>query len=137
MRWSILALLALVISVRKAVLVVTVTGDSMSPALRHGDRVLVLRRRFAPRPRRDSIVVATPPPGVTIGTLPNSPTPTNLMVKRVTALPGDLTEHGPVPPNHLYLTGDASNHSTDSRRLGPIPAPSILGTVIRKLPTGR
>ncbi|MEV7602544.1 S26 family signal peptidase [Kitasatospora sp. NPDC089797] len=98
---------------RAVLSVVVVAGPSMSPALRPGQRVLVLRRGLA-RLRAGRIVVVSPPPegfgartdgfGLpTVGAsvpgvgLPRPGAerrrPGRLLVKRLAALPGD-----PLPP---------------------------------------
>jgi nickel-type superoxide dismutase maturation protease len=93
---------------------VEVGGDSMLPALRPGDRLLVLR----PGPVRVGDVVALPDPRV----------PARTMVKRV-------ADRG---PQGITVLGDNPAASTDSRQLGPVPPGAIVGrAVYRYLPDSR
>jgi signal peptidase I len=110
-------------------LVVTVAGVSMEPGLRHGDRVLIRRYRYAPVQVGD-ILVFRDPDG-------------QQAIKRVAAVADDAVPDSVrpvtggtevVPPGMLVLLGDAS-HSGDSRQWGFIPADQALGVMIRKLGT--
>ena len=90
-----------------------VRGDSMTPALRSGDRVLVLRgiHRWAP-PRPGEVVLARVPAA-----------PDLEIVKRVTARRRD-------PDGDRYvLLGDNPTASTDSRHFGPVPGACLTGRV--------
>ncbi|GAB7188188.1 hypothetical protein ATKI12_8019 [Kitasatospora sp. Ki12] len=132
--------------------VVVVSGPSMSPALRPGQRVLVLRRGPA-RLRAGRIVVVSPdglgaaPAGAapvsaaTVGASPVGPArrqPDRLLVKRLAALPGDpvppsvrpVVAGGTVPGGHVVLLGDNPEFSTDSRMWGAVPARSVVGVVL-------
>jgi signal peptidase I len=79
---------------------------------------------------------------VAIFTNPNDRT--QYYVKRIVALPGDrvLVQAGQVvvngapsaadltvPPGQVYLLGDNAAHSVDSRQLGPVPLPDVVGRV--------
>lgn len=88
--------------VRRAV----VRGPSMSPALRDGDIVLVMRRD-PPRPGTVALVRWPSRPG-------------QLSVKRVTGRCG----------TGWWVLGDNARGSTDSRGLGPA---EVLGTVLLRL----
>jgi nickel-type superoxide dismutase maturation protease len=89
-----------------------VTGGSMLPNLRDGDRV-VIRYRAAVRPG-DVVLVRRPDrPEVT-------------MVKRV----------GERRPDGWWVLGDNPYRSTDSREFGPVPAELVLGRVLRVRRTG-
>ena len=93
---------------------VEVAGDSMLPALRPGDRLLVLR----PGRVRVGGVVALADPR----------TPTRTMVKRVAGR----------GPEGVTVLGDNPAASTDSRDLGPVPPAAIVGrAVYRYLPDSR
>jgi nickel-type superoxide dismutase maturation protease len=88
-----------------------VTGPSMAPALRHGDVLLVRRRRPGRLPRAGSVVVVT---------LPDRP----LAVKRLTRLEAD---------GRVWVEGDNPSGSTDSRQLGALPAQAVSGWVVGRL----
>jgi signal peptidase I len=133
-------LTGMVAAIRATILVVTVSGESMAPTLRHDDRVLVLRRKFTRRGLRDAMIVTRPPDGVTPGTSVEFdgtivPAP-EFMVKRVAAVGGETGPDGvAVPFGRLYLLGD-SEHSVDSRHFGPIQEDHVIGVVLRRLGAG-
>jgi hypothetical protein len=81
----------------------------MAPALRHGDQLLVLfgRRRAAP----GSVVVVSLPEGT-------------LAVKRLVRVEGD---------GRVWVEGDNSFGSTDSRTLGLLPAEAVRGRALLRL----
>ncbi|MEW9551985.1 S26 family signal peptidase [Nonomuraea sp. NPDC050783] len=135
------ALVATVL-VRRRVVVVTVSGTSMTPTLHPGEKLLVRRCGIAALKVGD-IVVLEPPrvpvsPEVTV--LAPLPARTRWQVKRVAALPGD-----PIPPpareaagtlravpdGTLIVLGD-NDASNDSRLSGPYPADRILGVALRR-----
>jgi nickel-type superoxide dismutase maturation protease len=86
---------------------VEVRGSSMLPSLSPGDWALAV----APsRYRRGEVVVVEHParPGFE-------------MVKRLVAVPGDLTPDGRVlEPDEFWIEGDQPESSTDSRSFGPV-----------------
>jgi len=93
---------------------ITVTGASMEPTLRAGDRLLVRRTGTV---RTGDIVAARDPrpPGRTV-------------VKRATSL----------GMGQVWLLGDNAGHSTDSRHFGPVPLSSVEGkAVYRYAPPAR
>jgi nickel-type superoxide dismutase maturation protease len=90
---------------------VVVDGDSMRPALAHGDHLLVLRLR----PRIGDVVAL------------HHPRTGQVILKRVAAIDGDA----------VTVLGDDADHSTDSRSFGPVPRTSIIGrAVYRYAPAG-
>src|SRR5687767_10120578 len=88
------ALLAVVWALRARYVVVTVTGDSMLPSLRQGDRVLVRRRGLSNVDVGQVIVLASP-----------GASGSGWIVKRLTALPGQ-----PVPPGSLPASMRSDGH---------------------------
>ncbi|XP_028396131.1 mitochondrial inner membrane protease subunit 1-like [Dendronephthya gigantea] len=69
--------------------------------------------------------------------------PDSTICKRITGLEGDMVETYvsdsseykkiQVPKGHVWLTGDNTNNSVDSRTYGPVPCGLILGRVCYKL----
>ncbi|MEU6711431.1 S26 family signal peptidase [Nonomuraea sp. NPDC046802] len=103
---------------------VIVRGNSMSPTLRDGQRLLARRLRRDPR-RREVIVFR-----VADEQLPHR-------IKRVVAVAGDplpdwlvpaLPDVSHVPAGHVAVAGDNAR-SQDSRQLGLIACRDILGAV--------
>lgn len=107
---------------RRQLMIITVTGRSMSPTYHPGDRVLVRRTR---RLRRGQAAVAR------VSYLPG------LVVKRVTALPGDgvpdsvrgAVAEAIVPAGKVVLIGD-DRLSADSRLHGFWAIEDVLGVVL-------
>jgi signal peptidase I len=133
---------AAVVTARRAFAVVTVTGSSMTPRYRHGDRVLVRR---SGRVRPGAVVVARlpRPPRAGDGVPPDPLTSRGLVIKRVAAVPGDAvpapvrarvaaTRGDLVPAGRLVLLGD-NEHSVDSRTVGYFPVEAVLAVVVRDL----
>lgn len=86
---------------------VVVEGDSMQPALRPGDRLLVMR---VGRPLRRGDVVAVRDPRV----------PERVLVKRV----AEVRAAG------IVVLGDNRAASTDSRVFGAVPRRLVLGRCV-------
>jgi signal peptidase I len=136
-------LLALVINLFLAQ-ATRVFGQSMEPNLHTDQRIVVekLSYRFH-LPRRGDVVVLK---------LPRDPS--ELLIKRVIALPGETVEirdgmvwidgqpldepyltqptagqMAPltVPEGHVFVLGDNRGYSNDSRAFGPVPLENILG----------
>ena len=119
--------------------VTTCVGPSMQPTFNDvGD--VVIMERLTPhlhRYTRGDVVIA------------KSPTNSNQTVcKRIRALEGDIvavpsdlaalmgetTDHKiRIPKGHVWLEGDNSLNSTDSRYYGPIPSALITGRVVLKI----
>ncbi|MEV5703687.1 S26 family signal peptidase [Actinoallomurus sp. NPDC052274] len=122
---------------RKNLVVVAVSGTSMEPTLRDGDRVLV-RRRSLPRVRRGDVVVLEPPLDGPYLPGPAGPDGRIWNVKRAAALPGDRLPPGVpgdgdiVPPGTLAVFGDNPD-SIDSRRRGLFSGDRLLGVMVRRL----
>jgi len=132
------ALVALWLWVRRRLVVVTVEGPSMEPALRDGDRVLV-RRVPLRKVRTGQVMVARRPsrPG-----LPGNAGP--LLIKRVVAVGGDpvpaevraAVGDDRVPHGCLVVLGDNRARSADSRHWGYVTAEHLLGVVRRGMSPG-
>ncbi|MEU6425259.1 S26 family signal peptidase [Microbispora sp. NPDC046973] len=132
---------------RRRLLMVSVSGDSMRPAYRSGDRVLV-RRVPAGRLRREDVVLADVAglvlerAGLTRSQVTVDPG-AGYVVKRVAAVPGDPVpaevpreaDETAVPRGAFVLLGDNAGHSVDSRHFGYVPAAGLVGKVVRVLPT--
>lgn len=128
-----------------------IPSESMEPALRSGDRVLVNNMEyFTKDPERGDIVAYDS--GFRGGLWNKEKV---RFVKRVVGLPGDEVQilngdvyvNGEVlsepytvrhddnlalvkvPFGHYFLMGDNRKHSYDSRHLGPVPAERIQGKV--------
>lgn len=153
-----LTALAAAVTVRRCLIVVTVFGQSLSPALRHGDRVLALRAAGGRRLRRGDVVLIHPRRGRSSGSPEAAAGPdARPFVKRVAGLPGDtlVTEIGElepherarqlpfhdvsgrrtwhVPPGHVFVRGDLPLGGNDSLTWGPVPFEALLGRVVMKL----
>jgi signal peptidase I len=127
---------------RGRLLVITVDGTSMEPALRSGDRLLVRRTK---RIRTGRMVVFTPPGRQE----PGGGKARWFLVKRAVAGPGDRMRvdwEDPdiqqiagtvVPRGSLVVLGDNRATSWDSRHYGFLDRDRIIGTVVRRLPGGQ
>ncbi len=131
----------LALAVRAVARIYSVPSASMSPTLWPGDHIVVTRY-LSDRPGRGDVVVFHHPAG------------SELTVKRVVAIPGDLVEgrdgqlrvsgrvlHEPyasvagtmhipprlVPAGHLFVLGDNRSDSWDSRHWGPLPDSLVVG----------
>jgi signal peptidase I len=136
-RWcAIASALAGLAWLRRSLLVVSVTGSSMLPAFRPGDRVLVRRRRPA-RLRCGAVIVFEEPgdPAASRGG------PRSWIIKRLAAIAGDAVPPAilpavrgipVVPPGMILVLGDGAV-SKDSRHWGFVPASRVLGVVVRGL----
>ncbi|GAA0904422.1 S26 family signal peptidase [Virgisporangium aurantiacum] len=124
---------------RRYLVIVTVDGASMRPALEPGDR-LIARRVPRARLAVGQIVVVEWSP-VRMGDRyggPGAPAPTRWLVKRIAALPGDpvpveLPWTGRVAPGQLVVLGDNRPASGDSRQLGYLPVGQVRGVVVRRM----
>jgi signal peptidase I len=131
-----------------SVQLIRVNGDSMLPALRHGQWVWVDRRAFRNAPPQRFDVVRFEDPS----------RPGRWSVKRVAGLPGEhvvldrgqlavngsavVETHAPPAPDdagydewqlkegEYVVLGDNRPASTDSRRYGPVRREAIMGRVL-------
>lgn len=121
-----------------------VLGQSMEPNLHSAQRVVVekVTYRLLHGPRRGDIVVI------------DLPEQTEMLIKRVVGLPGEIIEvrsgkvhiegqpldepwttnpggsdYGPqtVPPLHVFVMGDNRGASNDSRNFGSVPIDHVVG----------
>lgn len=91
---------------------------------------ILLTERFTPRWRKivkGDIIIAKCPTN-----------PKQYICKRVTGLPGDVVRSGfvtfnTVPRGHVWLEGDNSGNSYDSRAYGPIPQGLIKSRAIMRI----
>jgi len=113
--------------------IVICEGESMEPTLSTGD--IILTDQITPRLgqlNRGDIVVARSPRK-----------PREHICKRVIALSGDsiainrldgtLASMPIVPRGHIWVEGDNSSNSADSRDYGPIPVGLVKGRVMFKI----
>lgn len=88
-----------------------VEGESMTPALAPGERVVVNRAAYwFSQPRVDDLVVLRDPRDAN-----------RLLIKRIESDFG---------PGEWLVRGDNPSASTDSRAFGPVPRDLILGKVL-------
>ncbi|RJL34380.1 S26 family signal peptidase [Bailinhaonella thermotolerans] len=134
---------------RARVVVATVHGMSMEPALSDGDLILVRRVPFS-RVRRDDVVVVeqdVPRAARDEESRPPAPGARAYVVKRVAALPGDTVPAdfpgaGPVRPGEIVPAGRllllADNPATraDSRGHGYYLAGDVTGVMVRRIAAG-
>lgn len=140
--------LAAALAARAFFLIVEVDGASMEPALRHGDRVLVLRRWPGRLLRRGRIALVAPARDPETGREIH-------FIKRIVALAGDRLETSVtalrpamrdrharfydeqglrswrIPPGHVFVQGDSAG--SDSRAWGPVPFSALRGVVVARL----
>ncbi|MFB4264620.1 S26 family signal peptidase [Nonomuraea sp. GTA35] len=124
------ALALLVVRLRAAYVVIRVRGNSMAPALAHGDRLLSRRTHLAALRNGQIAVVLSP-----------RPNGSKFLIKRVAALPGDpvpeevreAVADDVVPAGRFVLIGDNAEASFDSREHGFFHADDLHAVTIRKL----
>lgn len=103
------------------------SGPSMEPILQGGDLVII--NKFGTAFERGDVVVAISPN-----------VPSQMICKRITATEGDRVEDPPssmascfIPRGHVWLQGDNTENSTDSREYGPVPLGLIKGKPFFKM----
>lgn len=133
------AVVLLVWLLRRRYLVVNVSGPSMLPTFRDGDRVLV-RRVPGDRVRTGQVVVLDGP-ALTAELLARVPSakPLGLLVKRVTAVRGEdmpaYVTGAPrqVPEGKLVVLSDNLAAGVDSRSVGLFSTAGVAGIVLRRM----
>lgn len=142
---GVILLVVTVVVLRRRFATVMVDGDSMLPAFRAGDRVLVRRASLASLRTGQVVVVQRPHrDGTWSKRQPGSLGGSEWMIKRVAGLPGDPLPPGCsfklpdvstklVPPGTLVVLGDNARISHDSRQIGPFPGDRLLGVALRRV----
>ena len=97
-----------------------IAGESMTPTLSRGDRVLV--NKMARTPGRGELVIHR-----------NPSRRDEFYVKRLVGLPGDRFDGRTVPEGCCFVLGDNAADSRDSRTYGAIPLGDVMGTVVLRL----
>jgi signal peptidase I len=129
-----------VLVVRRRLTTVSVSGPSMRPHLRPGDRVLA-RRATVGRLRVGQVVVFESP---AVGRASTNRAPRwppgrrEWLIKRVAAVPGDTAPSWVaddvgvrIPDGWFAVLGDNAANSLDSRTFGLVPADCLLGVMVR------
>jgi len=146
---NVVLLLVLVgIGIRFAHLVVTVKGNSMSPTLQEGDRVVALSWWPKSCLRKGQVILFEPMYTVLLPPFDKRIRSGQLSIKRIVAVPGEQVttsmsdvqegEQGRriwhIPSGHVFVRGDNRSNSVDSAIAGPLPLQSVRGLVLMKLP---
>ncbi|TMR23242.1 S26 family signal peptidase [Nonomuraea turkmeniaca] len=129
-----IALIALIVWLRRAYSIIRVDGYSMAPTLTDGDQLVA--RRVAPSALRNGHIA------VVLSPLPMGGP---FLIKRIVALPGDpvplsvrpLVPDARVPDGQLILIGDNTDASFDSRDHGYFPIADVHAITLRKLTPAR
>lgn len=113
---------------------VQVSGRSMFPTFKDGERVLVSKAYWLVGPLKDSDVVVLKDDG-----------PTGFIIKRVFKMGGEKVDYSYLPDNYpitngpyvvptgmIYVLGDNLPESQDSRVFGPRRIEDVLGKVIKR-----
>jgi|SRR5690554_2540646 len=143
-------LILLLYMARRHLVLVTISGDSMLPAIHPGDKVIILRNYRPKKLRKGQIVLVNPP------------NTNQSVIKRITGLSGDtvmaptldlpedfnfvgvhpddlaqksIEKSWEVPAGKCFVQGDNWISSSDSRNWGPVPLTDIMGIVLFKLST--
>lgn len=154
------ALLGMVCLLRFGFILARVQGTSMFPALHDGDWVLVFRYWPHLWLRRGQIVLVQPESSRVLPGSVGTKAGRTLFIKRIAGMPGNkvvryeqelgvrafaLSVPGvaqvpsgltyDIPPGHIFVQSDNPSLSIDSRVWGPLELRSVIGVVVRVLPT--
>lgn len=125
------------------------TGNSMSPTLNEGDKILVRKDSYRDRqPGHNDLVAFLNPadrrqtwvkrvialPGDTLEIKEGIVHLNGTAIKEVSGVQPDQTNLPPItiPDHHCYVLGDNRAHSRDSRHMGPVPMIALVGKVVFK-----
>jgi len=130
---TLLLILGFVIFFQRTFRAVIVSGPSMLPTLRSGDRVWASSAYWLVGPIKQKDIVV----------FRDENSATGYLIKRVYFLPGDrvdffnyprnrsvLEQPFTIPPGYLYVIGDNRRVSEDSREFGPIEMSRVIGKVV-------
>jgi len=111
---------------------VVVSGESMLPTLKNGQKVLTSKAYWLVGPIKEKDVILIKDDG-----------PTGYIIKRVYRMAGQVVDWALVPDSfdfragefvvpkgHIYVLGDNRAVSEDSRKFGPVPVENIIGKVV-------
>ncbi|MEU8826280.1 S26 family signal peptidase [Streptomyces sp. NPDC048636] len=123
-------------ALRRKLMLIRVTGNSMAPTFTDSSRLLV---RTSKRVRSNDVIIFRNPLGEAdpelrwlvkrVAALPGEPVPAEVL-ERVGARPGAA-----VPAGRIVVRGDAER-TLDSRHFGYVPSGTVLGVVVTRLGTG-
>jgi signal peptidase I len=113
---------------------VVVSGSSMEPTFKHGQRLLASKAYWLVGGiNENDVVVIKAEDGV------------DYMIKRVYRLGGQIVDwknvprdwrltqgEFKVPEGHVYVIGDNYLHSEDSRDYGPVPIERVIGKIVKR-----
>ena len=129
---TLLFLLAFAIYFHFTFTTVVVSGESMLPTLKNGQKVLTSKAYWLVGPIKEKDVILIKDDG-----------PTGYIIKRVYRLAGEAVDWAlvpdnfdfrrgefKVPPGYIYVLGDNRAVSEDSRKFGPVPLDKVIGKVV-------